>query len=82
MSRSVRFAAALLILAALTCGSLGALPFGPRITPAETARGDFLTAVVEWIASLFVGDRHTGDVAQPSQPTAKDGSTLDPHGGH
>jgi len=81
MSRSVRFAAALLILAALTCGSLVALPFGPRITSAETSRGDFLTAVVEWIASLFVADRHTGNVSQPTQPTTKDGSNLDPHGG-
>jgi hypothetical protein len=82
MSRSVRFAAALLILAALTCGSLVALPFGSRITPAETARGDFLTAAVEWIASLFVPDRHVGDVTKPPQPTTKDGSNLDPHGGH
>ena len=79
MSRSVRFAAALLILAALTCGSLGALPFGSRITPAETARGDFLTAVVEWIASLFDRGLSAGKI--PTAPQTKDGAHIDPSGG-
>jgi len=75
MSRPVRSAAALLILAALTCGSLGALPFGPRITPAENARGDFLTAVVEWIVSLFAHGPASGT------PQIKDGVHIDPSGG-
>lgn len=79
MSRTVRFAAALLILASLTCGSLGALPFGSRLIAAETGRGSFLTAVVEWIASLFVRDRSSGDV--PAVPQTKDGTYIDPHGG-
>jgi hypothetical protein len=77
MSRTVRFAAALLVVASLTCGSLGALPLGSRIMPAESARGDFLTAFVEWIASLLAPDQPSGEATKP--PT-KDGSTLDPHG--
>jgi hypothetical protein len=80
MSGRVRFAAALLILASLTCGSLRALPAGPRVAPAESSRGDFLTAVVEWIASRLALDRPTGEVPKPPQQT-KDGSYIDPHGG-
>jgi hypothetical protein len=80
MSRKLRFAAALLILASLTCGSLGALPLGPRITPAESARGDFLTAVVEWIASLFALEPAVGKV--PTLPQTKDGVHIDPSGNH
>jgi len=79
MSRKIRFAAALLILASLTCGSLVALPFGPRVIPAETARGDFLTAVVEWISSLFAKQPSVGRV--PAPPQAKDGAHIDPSGG-
>lgn len=81
MSRSIRFAAALLILASLTCGSLCALPPSFRTIPAETGGGDFLAKVVEWIASLLAPDRPTGGVPQPS-PQAKDSSSLDPHGEH
>jgi len=80
MSRTVRFAATLLILVSLTCGSLGALPFGPRIVPAENGRGDFLTAVVQWIASLFAPDPATDDPPKPP-PYTKEGSGYDPHGG-
>ena len=81
MSRPIRFAAALLILASLTCGSLCALPPSFRTIPAETGRGDFLTAVVEWIAELLAPDRSVSDVLKPP-PSTKDGSALDPHGGH
>jgi hypothetical protein len=79
MSRQVRFAAVLLTLAAFTCGSLGALPFGLRITPAEDVRGDFLTAVAEWISSLFVPERPAESA--PKQPQSKDTGTMDPNGG-
>jgi len=81
MSRNVRIAATLLILASLTCGSLGALPSRPRITLVEHDRGGFLNAVLEWIASVFAPARPTGDTPNPSSPQTKDSSSLDPHGG-
>lgn len=80
MSRSVRFAAALLVLVSLTCGSLGALPFGPRTVPAADGSGDFLTAVVEWIVALFASNWPTSDAPKP--PESKEGSYIDPAGGH
>jgi len=81
MSRSIRFAAALLILASLTCGSLGALSLSSRTISPETGKGDFLTKAVEWIASLLAPDRPNGGNPQPP-PQTKDSSSLDPHGGH
>jgi hypothetical protein len=81
MSRRIRFAAALLILASLTCGSLGALPPSFRAVPAESVRSDFLTAIVEWIAGLLAPDRPTGEVPNPT-PQTKEGSSYDPSGGH
>ena len=81
MSRTVRFAAALVILAALTSASLEALPPSFRTIPAETGRGDFLTAVVEWIVSLLTPNRPAGEVPQPA-PQSKESSGLDPYGGH
>lgn len=79
MSRRVRFASVLLILGALTCGSLGALPLGLRPVPAESTRIGFVTAVVEWIASLFTPDRETGRAPAAAQP--KGGTNVDPNGG-
>jgi hypothetical protein len=75
MSRTVRTAAVLLILATLTCGSLGALPLGPRLAP-----DGFLTAVVEWVVSLLTPDRLARDTPKPPPPT-KDGAVVDPSGG-
>jgi hypothetical protein len=80
MSRMVRTAAALLIFASLTCGSLGALPFGPRLAPDEGGSGSFLAAVVEWVTSLLAPDRPVRDTPQPPPPT-KDGHIADPSGG-
>ena len=81
MSRTVRTAAALLTLAALTCGSLGALPFGPRPAPDEGGKGSFLSAVVEWMASWLAPDR-ISPVVPPEEPSqTKDSSSLDPSGG-
>jgi hypothetical protein len=80
MSRTFRFAAALLILASLTCGSLGALPSSSRTIPAESGRSDFLAAIMEWIASVLTPDRPAGEAPQPP-PQSKDSSSLDPHGG-
>jgi hypothetical protein len=82
MSRTIRFGAALLILASLTCGSLGASSRGSRIPPIEHGRGDFLNAIVEWIASVYARERPSGDAPKPSSPQTKDTSSLDPHGGH
>lgn len=81
MSRTARFASTLLVLAALTCGSLGAWPLGLRMAPAKDGGDDFLTGVVEWIVSILGPERSSGEAPKPPQPT-KDGSTLDPHGGH
>jgi hypothetical protein len=69
----------MLILAALTCGSLGALPLYPGITPGPVPAGGFLTAVLEWIATLLAPDRPTGMVSPRPQP--KDGGVVDPTGG-
>jgi len=80
MLRIMRFAAALLILASLTCGSLVALPPSSRTIPAETGKGDFLTKVAEWIASLLAPDRPVGEIPKP-QPQTKEGSSMDPQGG-
>ena len=79
MSRSVRLAAVMLILASLTCGSLGALPLAPGITPAPNLAGSILASVVEWIASLLRPDR-PGDTA-PHRSQPKDGAAIDPGGG-
>ena len=78
MSRMVRVVPALLILASLTCGSLGALPLSLSSLPAEPA-GSFLAAVVEWIASLLGPDRPGGTAPQRPQP--KDGAAINPGGG-
>ncbi|HEV8577981.1 MAG TPA: hypothetical protein VGX68_02770 [Thermoanaerobaculia bacterium] len=76
MSRKIRFAVAL-TLAVLTCGSLGALPLGSPIASAE--RGDFLTAIVEWIVSVFVPEQPSEGAPKPAQ--LKDNGTMDPNGG-
>lgn len=78
MSRTVRFTSTLFILAALTCGSLGAWPLGLRVTPATDGGGDFMAEVVEWIASFLTPGRPTGEVRKPA-PT-KDSACVDPSG--
>ncbi len=80
MSRTFRFAAALLVIASLTCGSLGALPPSFRTAPAESGRGDFLAAIMEWIASVLAPDRPTGEAPKPPAQS-KDGAHIDPSGG-
>jgi hypothetical protein len=80
MSRTVRFVAALVILASLTCGSLAALPCGLRSIPAENAGSDFLTAAVEWLASILAREPSGGKAPVP-EPQSKDGSHIDPIGG-
>lgn len=79
MSRMFRFASALLILASLTCGSLGAFPLYPGITPTPAPTGGILAAFVEWISSLPRPDRPADTAPHRSQP--KDGAAIDPVGG-
>jgi hypothetical protein len=78
MSRSIRFAAAALILASLLSGSLWALPPSSRPAATENGKSDFLSALVEWIASLLAPDRPAGDALR--EPQSKEGSYIDPAG--
>ena len=77
MSRKTRFAAVLLLLVFLPTASLEAIPLGFRITPATNPGGDFLSAVVEWIASVFGPERL---VERTPKTPQKDNGTLDPNG--
>jgi len=80
MSRKLQIAATLLLLVTITHGSLQALPSAPRLVPAHDGRGDFLTMIVEWIASR-IAPAHPKDIPPPaSQP--KEGSIMDPDGHH
>lgn len=79
MSPKIRLASAVLVSAALACGSLGALPLGPRLAPPESGGGGILMAVVEWFASLFSPDPHSHEPRKPVQ--TKSGATADPNGG-
>jgi hypothetical protein len=79
MSPKIRFASAVLVVAALACGSLGALPLGPdRVVPERGWEG-ILTAVEQWIVSLFRPELPTPARHKPAQTKA--GSTMDPNGG-
>jgi len=80
MSRIVRIVAASLLFAALAGSTLGALPFGSRPALTDTGRSDFLTAVMEWIASRFGPDQPAGETPKPPD-LAKEGPGVDPHGG-
>jgi hypothetical protein len=81
MSCKVRFAATVFVLAVLVCGSLEALPFSLRPAPIENRGEDFVTAALEWIASIFVPDRDNRPANhKPRSPQTKEGSTMDPHG--
>lgn len=78
MSPKIRFASAVLVVAALACGSLGALPLGPdRVVP-ERGWGGILTAVEQWIVSLFRPEPPARPVHKPVQTKA--GSQMDPNG--
>lgn len=79
MSRKIRFAAALLILGSLTCGSLSAFPLEHRTVLAQEGAGT-LTVLVDWVASLFSWKRVQGTAPRHAQP--KIASQLDPDGHH
>jgi hypothetical protein len=50
------------------------------MTPVETDGGDVLTAVMEWIGSIFAPDRPIRGASDPEPPPTKEGSGYDPHG--
>jgi hypothetical protein len=79
MYNKFRFFTALLIISALTCGSLSAFPLGHRTVLANEGAGT-LTAVMEWVASLFIGDKPHGKL--PKHPLAKGTAQIDPDGQH
>ena len=77
MSRKMRSLAVALVLAALTTGSIGASPFG---AVGSVGRGDLLSAVWEWLASVLATGSSTPDDLTPSLD--KEGPQLDPDGNH
>ena len=80
MSRMFRSAAAALVISLLACSSsLSALPLVAWASPADTHEGNLLTAVAEWIGSIFT-DRTDSPVPDSTQP--KEGSVMDPDGNH
>lgn len=77
MPRMVRSAATVLLFSVLACSSLQALPFSARISPSDTDRGNVLTAIAEWIGSIFA-ELTDSTATAPAQP--KEGSIMDPDG--
>ena len=79
MSPRIRVASTVLVLAALACGSLGALPLGTPGGVPERGWGGILKAVEEWVVALFEPERPVRPVHKPTQTKA--GSQMDPNGG-
>jgi hypothetical protein len=78
MSPKIRLTSAVLVLVALSCGSLGALPLGPRGVLPESGKG-VLVAVVEWFVSLLLPEPYPRETPKPAQ--IKSGQAADPNGG-
>jgi hypothetical protein len=74
-----RFVAVFLIISAVTCGSLSAFPLGHRTVLAQDGTGT-LTAVADWVVSLFSWDRVHGKA--PKHPLTKGTAQIDPDGSH
>lgn len=75
MSRKMRSLTVALVLAALTTGSVGALPFD---AVGFKERGNLLSAVWEWLASILEPGNPAPDELTPSLD--KEGPQLDPDG--
>ncbi|HSN88837.1 MAG TPA: hypothetical protein VL025_18880 [Thermoanaerobaculia bacterium] len=75
MSRKTRSLAVVLVLVALTTGSLGAVPFDAL---GFEGRRDLLSVVWEWLASVLATGTSTPDNLTP--PLDKEGPQLDPDG--
>ena len=79
MTGKYRFGATLLIVSAMTCGSLNASPLGHRAMLADEGIPS-LTALVDWVSSLFLWSGSTGKASKPSR--AKVAAQVDPDGKH
>jgi hypothetical protein len=79
MTGKIRFGAVLLIVSAMTCGSLGASPVVHRAMLGEEGVPS-LTAIVDWVSSLFSWGGL--DFKSPRHRTAKVGAQIDPDGQH
>jgi hypothetical protein len=79
MSRKMRSLAVLVVLVVLATGSVSALPLGDMRT--EEGRTGFLSLVWEWLALLIEPGGAQIDPDQ-GQPWEKEGSQMDPNGGH
>lgn len=79
MSRIVRSAATVLLFSLLACSSLQAFPLATWMSSSDTDPGNVLTAIVEWIGSIFT---EPTDSAAPPWFQPKEGSTMDPDGHH
>ena len=79
MSRKMRSLAVLAVLIVLAAGSASALPLEAERT--EEGQTDFLSLVWGWLASLLEPGGAQTDPNQ-GQPWDKEGSQMDPNGGH
>jgi hypothetical protein len=79
MTSKIRFGAALLIVSAMTCGTLGASPLGHRAMLGDDG-SPALTAFVDWVSSLFSWSEHQSRVRK--HPGTKVGAQIDPDGNH
>jgi hypothetical protein len=79
MTGKIRFGAALLVVSALTCGSLGASPLSHRAMPGDGGVPG-LTALVDWVSSVLSWGRLHGKTPKP--PRSKYASQMDPDGNH
>lgn len=82
MSRKIRTAALILLLAGLLTATANALPRGARSSFPLSDSGSFVTVLWDWMASLFAGSQEKeGSSMDPDgQPTNKAGSSMDPDG--
>jgi hypothetical protein len=78
MSGKIRFAAAALIVSAMTCGSLSASTLGRRAPHGD--EGSTITAFVNWMASLLPWGGTHGKA--PKIPCSKIAAQMDPDGNH
>jgi len=79
MTGKIRFGAALLIVSAMTCGSLGASPLGHRAMLGDDGVPT-LTALADWVSSLFSWSELQSKVRK--HPRIKVGAQIDPDGSH
>ena len=80
MFRIFRFAAFALVVSMLTSGSLEALTLTSPRGRVPRDQSSVLEAIVEWIASIVLPGRSTPN--DPISSQTKEGSQLDPDGGH